>query len=827
MLSSLWQDVRFGFRTLAKSPGFTAVAVASLALGIGLNTAVFTIVDGLLYRPLPVRSPETLAAVFTTSSEERFGTTSYPDFLDLAASNTVFTDLVGHAMMFTSFGIPGESRLALGEVVTANYFSALGITPQLGRGFVAEEDEGELAHPVAVISDRLWKQSFGGRSDVLGRTVVLKNRPYTIVGVAPATFTGLTPGIGSELWIPISMVEDVEPVGINDVVPSPSGRTRLEHRGSRWLFVAGRLRPGIGPATAQANLQAIMSGLEREFPMSNTRREAVVMPASAIRIHPIVDNALRPTGIVLLAAVGLVLLIACANLASMLLARGAARAREMAVRIAIGASRGRIIRQLTVESVMLALLGGMAGLLLAVWTTRLVAGIKSPFELPIALTFTTDLRVLTFAAVLSLATGLFFGLVPAVRASQTQLVPALKTDAPLASRRGRRVGLRHGLVVVQVAVSVVLVVGGLLLSRSLMAARDINPGFRPAGIAITTLGLDFQGYDQARGEQFYEQAVARIGALPGVDSVATAVRMPFSPNIQTLTTFVEGHPELTPQDGLPIDNTSVSGNFFETMGIPILEGRTFDSRDTPDSAPVAVVDRALAKRFWPGESAIGKHLRVQSASGPLVEIVGVSADYKIRTIGEDPRPIIHLADTQRYGAYRTIAARTAGDPDALVQAMTRELRSIEPNLVLLDAEPLGRMIDVSLFPVSMGAALIGSLAGLAMLLAGIGLYGVVAFSVSRRTREIGIRMALGADRRRVVWQVMREGLWLVGAGGLVGLGLAALASRVLTAVLHGVTSLDPVSYGLAVVALALAAVVASGIPARRAASVDPIVALRT
>lgn len=824
MPSSLLADARYALRGMWKNRAFSLVAILSLALGIGLNTAVFTVVDGVLFRPMPVADPGSLVSVFTSAENgEPNGTTSWPDFVDLRESNSVFADMVGHSVMMAAVGAGGENRLMLGEVVTANYFGALGISPVVGRAFRPEEEHGEGGHPVVVVGHELWQARFGGRPDVVGQSLIIRNRPYSIVGVAPREFPGLVPGLRSALWIPVSMVADVEPITLNDVQPSP-GATRLERRGHRWLFALGRLEANVSAQAAEANLDAIMAGLATTYPASNTARSARVVPASTVRVHPLVDEPLRPSGLVLIAAVSLVLLVACANLASMLIARGVSRAREFALRAALGAGRSRLVRQLLVENVVLALAGGAAGAVLGSWALRWLVSIDTPLDLEIPLSFGVDGRVLAFTFLLSLGTGILFGLLPALRSSRADVVADLKADAPLRAA-GRRFGLGHGLAVVQVAVALVLVVGGVLMARSLRAARDINPGFDPSGVALVSVNLGFHGYDDGRASTFYAQAMERLERLPGVVAVGLSERMPFSPNAHQTTIVVDGRPEATPPGGLTIDNTRVTPAYFEAMGLPILEGRTFDTRDTPDSVRVAIVNETLARRFWPDGSAVGRHLRLRDASGPIVEIVGVVRDHKVRTLGEEPRPFIHYARSQAPAPWGTFVARTSGDTNAAVGAMSREILAVDPNVVLMEAQPYDRLIALSLLPVRLGATLIGGLAGLAMLLAGLGLYGVIAFGVNRRTREIGIRMALGASRGAVVGQVMRDGVVIAACGGALGIGLAAAASQVLTAVLF-VAPLDPGSYLAATAMLVATAALAAGLPARRAASVNPIVALR-
>lgn len=811
---------------LLKQPMFAAVAMLSLALGIGLNATIFVVVDDLIYRPLPVRDPATLVSVYTTTEDRQpFGTFSYPDLTDVAARNTVFSAVVGHTMMFAAVGLAGQSRLAFGEIVTANYFDTLGIPLAVGRGFRPDEEQGEGAHPVAVISHRVWQRSFGGDASVVGQTIRIKNRLYSIVGVAGETFTGLMPGIVAELWIPVSMVGDVEPAGMNDVVPSASGNTRLERRGTRWLFVKGRLRDGATASTAETSLTPIMAELARTYPQSNRERAPRVVPMSTVRFHPMVDEALRPAGMVMMVVVGLVLLVACANLASVLLARGAARTREMAVRSALGASRGRLIWQLLVESLLLAACGGALAVLVARWATSLLTRLRLPIEIPLGFTLSFDERVITFTVIISLVTGLTFGLLPALRASRTNLVPALRDDASLATP-GRRFGLRHVIVAFQVAISTVLVVGGVLLTRSLLSAQHMHPGFDARQLVVATVGLEMQGYDEARSTPFFDAAVERLRGLPGVESVSVSERVPFSPNLQSTQVVIDGRPAATPAGGVSLDAARVTASYFDTLGIRIVDGRTFDSRDTPDSPRVAIVSEAFAKRFFPGERAVGHAFRLRDHAGPLVEIVGVSSDYNQRALGEAPRAVLHFARSQRPSANGSFLVRTARNPRMAARDVELALRELDSSLVFMEMAPLEQLISMSLYPVTAGSRAMAGLAGLAMLLSGIGLYGVIAFSVARRTREIGIRVALGASRAQVMRRVLGEAIVTVMAGGVIGVALSLAGAQALASVLYGVSPFDALSYLGALALIVLTTAVAALIPARRAATIDPIRALR-
>jgi predicted permease len=821
----LMQDVRYALRGLVASRGFTAVALLSLALGIGINTAMFSLVNAVLLRPLPVTQPDRLAEIYT-SSDFPESTSSYQDYLDLAARTRTFAGLAGHSLMFANISRDGQARLALGEVVTANYFDVLGVRPSLGRTFDASEDRAEGGNRVVVISDRLWKRGFGGDAGVIGRALRVRGLDYTIVGVMPARFTGMTPGLMAEMWIPASMIAEVEPVGMNDFVPSPTGTTRLTQRGSRWMFVKGRLKPGVSFAQARADVEAVMAGLAAEYPQTNRSRRGVLKASNDVRIHPMIDGALLPGAAAMMIGVGLVLLITCANIANMLLARGTARRREMAIRLAIGAGRARIIRQLIVESLVLAGLGGIAGLLLAAWSVRLLASVQPPFPIPITLDLGLDVRVLAFATAITLVAGALFGTAPALQATRPDLVPSLKND-PASSREGGRFALRNLLVVAQVTVSVVLLVAAALLTRGTLAAAATDVGFAPRGLAVSTIDLQMHRYTPDRGRAFYREALERVRAIPGVTGAALVERLPFSPNIHTNNVFVDGRTYPEGSTGDVIDVTRVSAGYFETLAVPLVTGRDFDARDTETSPGVVIVNQAMARKYWPGGNAIGQRLHLLRPDGRAYEVVGVVRDHKVRTIGESPRPLIHFARSQSYQPAATILARTSGDTAILVRDMRTALIALEPELVFIENQSMEAEIATTMFPARAGAALAAAFGSLALLLASIGLYGVLAFWVGRRTREIGVRIALGARPSSVVGLVLAQGLTLVGGGLAAGVLLAAIVTRVLQGSLYGVPALDPVAYLVSIVTLLTVALVAHVVPARRAARVDPMTALRS
>lgn len=826
MFENLVADVRFALRWLRRSPGFTLIAVASLAIGIGFNTALFTLVDALLFRPLPVERPDQLVDVFTTGGDgDQYATSSYPDFLDFKAQNDVFTDMLAYSPSLDALKAGERSRLAMGETVTANYFQLLGLKPAAGR-LLLPEDDRPGAPRVAVISYRMWRREFGASPAAVGQSVRIHNQPYTIVGVAPAAFTGMVPLLAPELWTPMVYVDDVEPGGIISNVPSPTGNTRLERRGQRWMFVKGRLRPGATVDQAAANLSVIGRRLQAEYVQTNKGRDVSVLATSAVHIHPVADRALLPIALGLMLVVGLVLLVACANVASMLLARASGRQKEIGIRLAIGASRRRIVQQMVSETALLALLGAAAGTLLAWLLTRIAMSIQLPIPIPLSFALRIDTRVLLFTGSVTMLASLVAGLAPALKATRPNLVSELKGDIAATEAGGRRWTLRDALVAGQIAVTTVLLVAAGLLTRSLVAAQQVSVGFRTDGLAIVSTELSMIGYPEARAQEFYDRALERIRALPGVESAALAERLPFSINYNRNNVFLPDRDG--PQDkGLVIDVARVSPEYFGTIGVPIVQGRNFSSGDTPTSPGVVVVNEALARKYWPGENAVGKRIRLRSLDGPEFQIVGVTADYKVSTIGENSTPYIHYSTTQKIDLGEEIIARTHGDASALVAAMRREMLALEPSVLFLDQQTMNAQVAATLLPARAGAISVSAVGVVAMLLAAIGLYGVIAYAVARRAREIGIRMALGARPGAVVGMVMKQGLGIAAVGVAVGALLAFGAARAIAGALYGVSAVDPVAWTGSIAALFAVAALANLVPARRAAVVDPSLALRS
>lgn len=825
-MDQLYADLRFALRWLRRSPAFVAVAVVSLGIGIAFNATVFAVVDAILLRPLPVRQPDRLVDLYTSGSDgDPWNTSSYPDYLDLKSRNQVFTSLAGHSAMIAAVRAGDRARLVFGEIVTGNFFQTLGVSAASGRTLLPEDDR-EGAPRVVVISHQYWMREYGGAADAIGRTLRIANHPYTIVGVAPEAFKGMLPLLAAEMWVATAWIDDVEPAGITDVVPSPGARTRLERRGYRWMFLKGRLKEGVTPEQAAADVEVITAQLRTQYPATNKERRSALKRTSDVRLHPLADGPVAAASAGLMLTVGLVLAIACANVASMLLARASARHKEIAIRLAVGASRGDLVRQLLVESMLLAIISGAAGILLAAWALRIVGSIEPPIPLPLSLDLRLDARVLGFSCAISTIAGLVAGLMPALKASRPSLVGDLRDGIAQASAGGRRWTLRDALVMTQMAVTVVLLVCAGLLTRSLGAARRADVGFRTDGLAILSMDLQSAGYDDERGRRFYANALERLRALPGVRQAGLASRLPFSVNFNVEQIWVPGHH--APGDrGTPTHNARVSREYFETLGVPLLEGRLFTDADRPESPPVVVINETMARRYWPNESAVGKRLRLRDDQGPLYEVVGVVADYKVQTVGEADKPYMHLAYSQQPRLYQTVIIRGRGDASALLAQVRRALLEMDDNLLFLDNQTMERQIAATLFPMRVGASLLSGAGGVAMLLAAIGLYGVIAYSVARRTREIGIRMALGAPRGGVLALVMRQGLGVAAVGLAAGLAVAFLAARTIAGVLYGVSATDPMAWTGAAATLLGIAALANLIPAARAARVDPTVALRT
>jgi predicted permease len=823
-------DLRYAVRWLRRSPGFALVAILSLGLGIGVNTAMFSLVDAVLLRPLPVSDPETLVDIFTSSTDgDEYATTGYPDFLDLKAQNAVFSDMIAYTPMLAPLGLGDRARLVVGQLVTSNHFDMLGVRPFLGRLLQPADDASDAAR-VVVISHRMWVSDFASNPAVVGQTLQLRGLPYTIVGVAPRDFTGVIPLIVPELWLPVIHVEEVEPAGINSNIPSPTGRTRIERRGSRWLFVKGRLKPGVTVADARANIQVLGSQLSAAYPQTNKDLRMSAFPSSEVRLLvPQASGPMTIGSIGIMTVVGLVLLIACANVAGMLLARASARRREISVRLAVGASRWQLTRQMLCEGLVLGMSGAVVAVVLASALVRVLLAIELPFPGGLVLDLRLDARVVLFAIGVALLAGLVAALVPALKASSPHLAGDLRGEAPGTRAAGRRWALRDALVVAQLSLTVVLLVVAGLLLRSLNASEHADVGFRTRGLAFVSADTDMVRYDRERSRQFWQQALERVQSLPGVQSAAlVSPRLPFDINFNQTTIRIDGKNYAEVDRGEVVSNVAVTPEYFDTLGIATREGRTFTAADRDGAPSVAVVNETAARRYWPDGSAVGRTFRLafDKTQKPYT-VIGVVADHRLHAVAERPAPYLHFASAQSPSVYNHVVARTPGDAAQLLAAIRRELLAMEPGLVFIGSNTMEANLATSLLPDRVSAMLAAGFGALGTLLAAIGLYGVIAYSVARRTREIGVRIALGAHPGGVLKLILTQGLGLAAIGAAIGGVLAAGAAYLLQGLIYGVGAADPVAWMAALGVMFGAVVCANVVPARRAMRIDPVVALRT
>ena len=805
----LGRDFRHAVRLLLRRPGFSALAILALALGIGANAVAFTFVTSMLFPEMPVHEPDRLIRVYGRIPDGlQHATISYPDYLDIAERVPFLDGILAEKLVPLNLGTERGNERVWGYAVSGNYFTLLGVEPVLGQLFDHEGHEPGQ-HPVVVLSYGFWQRAFGGDRGVIGQKVVLNGYPFTVAAVTPAGFTGTNVGLSPSVWAPVSMSEYVL-----------AGFEILYRRNRSFLSVA-RLAPGVSVDEARVGLDVIAEQLAAEYPDENQGYGLNVLPESEGGIHPMMRGGFIGFSGVLATVVALVLLLACANVAGLLLSRSFQRRREVGLRLALGASRGRLVRQFLVESAVLAVLSGALGFALAFYGLRLLAAIQIPTDVPFVLPLTIDARVLAFTLVVTIATTLLVGLVPAFQGARTALVPALKDGAGLAHRRTR---LRNALVASQIALSAVLLVGTGLFLRSLANAQSIDLGFDPRNTVMSSIDLGLQGYSPERGQVFFEELGERIKSLSGVESVGWANMLPFDFNINQNEIVPEGY-EPPDGGGYPsVNRNVVSAGYFATMRTRLVAGRDFDARDHVDGPPVAIVNETLAEQFWPGETAVGKRLGRPGISS--FEVVGVVQDGKYLTLGEDPKPFVFYPSSQRRNLDMTFVVRTRGEPAALLPEVRDVARAMDPDLPVYNVKLLEDHVQIALAPARAGAAILGSFGALALVLAAIGLYGVVAFWVSQRTHEIGIRRALGAEPSDIFKNVLRNGMLLVLPGLAVGVAASVVGARFAVSVLYGIDPLDPVAFGAALFVLAVTALVACLAPARRAVAVDPVVALR-
>jgi macrolide transport system ATP-binding/permease protein len=816
------KDINYGLRKLLKNPGVTLVAVVTLALGIGANTAIFSGVNAFLMRPLPVARPnELIRPMEVTEDRDLSDELSYPDFLDYRAQSSSFVGLAAEDMVPAAIDTEDQNDVIWGQVVSANYFDVVQVNPILGRTFAPDDDKTIGGSPVLVLGHGLWQRRFGADQNIVGKTVRLNNRQYEVIGVAPEYFTGTKFALSMDFWTPISMAEDLR--------RSPK---LLEDRGSHWMNVIGRLKPGVTVDQASAEMAGIAARINQAYPNNRSAGTQALVKTETDGRFEDMGGVFKSGAAIAMAIVGLILLIACANVANLMLARAAARRKEIGIRLALGASRTRLVRQLLTESMLLSILGGGLGLLLALWVTKLMDGFVPILEYTIIKDFfAVDSRALLFTAVVSLATGLIFGLAPAWQSSNPDVVPVLK-GLPEAQNKGRRglfarFTLRNSLVVAQVALSLLVLVCGGLFIKSFRKAQTMDPGFNNPNGLIMTLTPQLVGYDNEQQRNFYRQLVERTRNLPGVEAAAMTRLMPLGDSSNSNGPVLkEGETLPRGSAGRTIMTNVIGPGYFKAMQIPFVEGRDFDERDQTKTQTVIVINQRMAEMLWPGESAVGKRVFVGLESRDAIEVVGVVKTGKYRTLAEDPRPYIYYSMTQSRPGNMSLVVRSSVDPRGLVSAVRGQVQALDRNVPISAVKTMNDHLTYALWAPNMAASFSLAFGVLAVLLSAVGLYSVMAYVVSQRTREVGIRMALGAERSHVMKMITKQGMWLAGVGVVIGLLLALALVRVLSAVLIGVSGYDVTIFVAVPLLLATVALIACYLPARRATKVNPLIALR-
>jgi len=815
-MKSVIQDLRYAGRTLWKSPGFTLVAIFSLGLGIGLNTAIFSFVNVILIRPLPVIKEQDRLVWLRAPI-------SYPDYNDYRSLSQSFDGMV--AITGTSdFSIDrgGEPELVKGEYVTENYFEVLRVAAVKGRTFVAQE--GQIPTPVMVLSEHLWRTRFNSDPNIIGKQISLNGIAFTVIGITPTGFIGTEVGLDRELWVPLAMSATLNPPDTTRAADPI--KNRLENRNSHSLAVFARLKPGVTLEQADKDLTTLARNVAEAYSgkvSAETLRSVQLLRMSG-GMDPRDQQEALPLAGIAMGVVGIVLLIACLNIASLLVARAAIRQRETAIRQALGASRPRLIRQWLTESVVLGIAGGTVGLLLGLWSNQLLISYLQATPLA-SLNLKLDWHVLAFTFAVSIITGIVFGLAPALQASRLDLVTALKSERVfLRGRHSSR--LRTLFVTAQVALSVVLLIGAGLFLRALQTATTIDPGINVDRVLTVPLNLGLLRYKETDGQNFYSNLLSRVAAQPGVESVSI-VRFPqLGFSFAQFEVFTEDRNNGQPDEGVSTGFNVVGPGYFTTMQTPLLRGRDFTEADRQGAPGVVVINATLASMLWNGADPLGKRISLTGPKGPFLEIVGVTRDGKYRSLGESPQPYVYQPVFQSYDPKMTMVIRTTGEPLSVTAAVREQIRILDPNLPVSDIKTLRDQLNFSLFPSRIAALTLGGFGVLALILAAIGIYGVVSYAVARRTHEIGIRIALGAKELSVLRLVIREGLFVVAVGLVVGLSLALVTTRLIEGFLYGVAATDAITFLTVPIVLGVVAVLASYLPARRATKVDPLVALR-
>ena len=818
-MENLWNDLCYAWRMLIKSPGFSIVAVLALGLAIGANTSIFSLFNGVMWRPLPVKDPQQLVVVATKQRGLDFPIPlSYPDFQDYRQLKAVFSDMIGYVPDPVNLQAGGRPTRAWAELVTGNYFSMLGLEAVRGRTFAADEGWVPGKDALIVLSYKYWQTRFGGNPDIVGRSVQVNKHPFTIIGVAPERYHGAYYFLEPDFYIPVTTMSLLDPKSADD----------LNKRGATYLRVLGRLQPGLTPTQALAAAQPTDRRLAQEFPESHKDMSLLVIPELNARPEPGLGAFMSKAVWVFMSLAGLVLLIACANVANLILARANGRRKELAMRFALGASRGRMIRQLLTESVLLALCGGIAGLVFARWAAMALMSIRIPTDLPLHLfDLRVDWRVFAFSFLVALITGIVAGLMPALQAHRTDLADTLKVGGRSGGGSTGHHRFRNALVVAQVAVSLLLLACAGFFIRSFQNSANVDMGFRVDHTLMMSVDLGLQGYSEERGQQFYKQISDRVKSLPGVRDASFAAYIPMGYENDIVNVYPDGQPVDNKSSAETSFNNQVQPDYFRAVGVHVIKGREFTEADSATAPKVAIVNETFANKIWPGQDPTGKIFRTEK-DGPAIQVVGLTRTGKYTFLYETPQLFVYFPVAQRYVAAATLMVYSQDDPLRLVGPVRDQIQQLDGSLPVFDVNTMEAHVEYGkpLLPARLGAMLVGAFGMLGLVLATVGVYGVVSYSVSQRTHEIGIRSALGAQRRNVLGMVLKQGMTMALIGTAIGIVLAFLLFRGLHSVLYGVASTDLVTLAAVSSLLLAIAFVASYIPALRATQVDPVVALR-
>jgi predicted permease len=805
----LIREFRHGLRALLKAPGFTIIAILTLALGIGANSTIFSWINSTLLNPIPGVAHTSQYVELTAGPAGDDAPISYPDYVDLRDRNHSLSSLIVYTLWSVDITGSAKPERVWAMFSSANYFDALDVHPILGRGFLPVEGTKPGGAPVVVISNRLWQMHFGSDPSIIGKTIHINKRPYAVVGVTPAAFQGTQSGLRADMWIPVIMAEQFHSDNI------------LKDRSAHWLMTIGHLKAGVTREQAQSDVNILYGQIAKQFPDAHKDRESLIL-------HPLwrapfgANYYLRTILLLLIAISGVVLLLACANVANLLLVRGVGRRREIAIRLSVGATRWRLVRQLLVESLILGLSGGGVAMLLTTWSAGKLSDFVPPTEIPISMSVQTDRTVLLVTFVISLFTGLIFGILPALRASNLAPAAVLKEESGSASGGRSKARLSSILVVAQIAMSLLLLVCAGLFIRSFRLAEKFNPGFNPHNVLLDWYTLGGIGYDQKSGTELHREVFAKLQALPGVQSAALASWVPLGFTNSITTVAVEGYVP-RPHESMDMDFNCVSPNYLQAMQIPLVAGREFERSDTAKSQLVSIVNQEFARRYWPGEDALGKRLRVD---GRWFAVVGLAHNSDTGHLNQKPKPLVYLPLFQTYDSHVAIHARVAGNPLAYAPAIEAAVHELDADLPLHDLMTLDSRIQLNTTDDRIGGVFVGVFGILALILAAVGVYGVLAYTTRQRTHELGIRTALGAEPRDVFGLVLRQGAILAVAGIVIGLGASFALTRALSSLLFGVSATDPLTFAAVAILLLLVALLACYLPARRAMRTDPLTALR-